>query len=548
MQFAREGIRVNALSPGPVNTPLLKELFAKDPERAARRLVHIPFGRFGEPEEIAAAVAFLASDDASLHHRVQLPRRRRHLRRLRHPALEPPSALILRDARRHAETDRASRKISAVRGQRGWWTGQYWIGRPASCRVWSSVPHQRQRLAVVDVQPVLRLEPRSSERTSPGTRVTIRPIRSPRFSCTTVSAHRPSTSSSVSVLAEPQRVDAAQEQQLGAVDVPDARDDGLVEEYGSDGHPSPLHPDAHRVDVGLGAQGVGAQGCADRLLLRRRDDRAAGRTGELPGVARRSPAAAAPPVPARDQWAVGRSLPIRPRWMWTSRPWPKSRNRYLPQASVRTSGSPSTRAAPSVKRPCGEVAWTGVPRNVARRSRASPWVTWPSGMGRPSIQVVAVRTGDPAIASSRTRVVPGLARVCPTSCVASRPHVGGGARAGGAAGVGGAAAGDRGARRRPLGASRSASRTSRAGRCRGWRLPVRLTATDVVRQGGVGAPGGRARGGRSATVGAGTGAVLLHDAWAFDDTSALLLERCDAGGRARRAARARSRTWSSRTC
>ncbi|MFM8515460.1 MAG: 3-oxoacyl-ACP reductase [Actinomycetota bacterium] len=65
VQFARSGIRVNALSPGPVATPLLMELFAKDPERAARRLVHIPVGRFGEPEEIAAAVAFLASDDSS---------------------------------------------------------------------------------------------------------------------------------------------------------------------------------------------------------------------------------------------------------------------------------------------------------------------------------------------------------------------------------------------------------------------------------------------------------------------------------------------------
>lgn len=65
VQFARSGIRVNALSPGPVNTPLLIELFAKDPERAARRLVHIPLGRFGEADEIAAAVAFLASDDAS---------------------------------------------------------------------------------------------------------------------------------------------------------------------------------------------------------------------------------------------------------------------------------------------------------------------------------------------------------------------------------------------------------------------------------------------------------------------------------------------------
>jgi NAD(P)-dependent dehydrogenase (short-subunit alcohol dehydrogenase family) len=65
VQFAREGIRVNALCPGPVNTPMLKELFAKDPERAARRFVHVPMGRFAEPEEIAAAVTFLASDDAS---------------------------------------------------------------------------------------------------------------------------------------------------------------------------------------------------------------------------------------------------------------------------------------------------------------------------------------------------------------------------------------------------------------------------------------------------------------------------------------------------
>jgi NAD(P)-dependent dehydrogenase (short-subunit alcohol dehydrogenase family) len=65
VQFAREGIRVNALCPGPVNTPLLTELFAADPERAARRLVHIPVGRFAEASEIAAAVAFLASDDAS---------------------------------------------------------------------------------------------------------------------------------------------------------------------------------------------------------------------------------------------------------------------------------------------------------------------------------------------------------------------------------------------------------------------------------------------------------------------------------------------------
>ncbi len=65
VQFARAGIRVNALCPGPVNTPLLKELFASDAERAARRLVHVPMGRFAEPEEMANAVVFLASDESS---------------------------------------------------------------------------------------------------------------------------------------------------------------------------------------------------------------------------------------------------------------------------------------------------------------------------------------------------------------------------------------------------------------------------------------------------------------------------------------------------
>jgi len=65
VQFAREGVRVNALCPGPVNTPLLQELFATDPERAARRLVHVPMGRFAEPDEMANAVLFLASDESS---------------------------------------------------------------------------------------------------------------------------------------------------------------------------------------------------------------------------------------------------------------------------------------------------------------------------------------------------------------------------------------------------------------------------------------------------------------------------------------------------
>ncbi|MGL4744819.1 MAG: 3-oxoacyl-ACP reductase [Dermatophilaceae bacterium] len=65
VQFARSGIRVNALCPGPVDTPMLRELFASDPERAARRLVHVPMGRFGTAEEMANAVLFLASDESS---------------------------------------------------------------------------------------------------------------------------------------------------------------------------------------------------------------------------------------------------------------------------------------------------------------------------------------------------------------------------------------------------------------------------------------------------------------------------------------------------
>jgi len=65
VEFARRGVRVNALCPGPVNTPLLEELFANDPEKAARRLIHIPMGRFGEAREIAHAALFLASDDSS---------------------------------------------------------------------------------------------------------------------------------------------------------------------------------------------------------------------------------------------------------------------------------------------------------------------------------------------------------------------------------------------------------------------------------------------------------------------------------------------------
>src|SRR5436190_21366774 len=65
IEFARRGVRVNAVCPGPVSTPLLKELFAKDPEQAERRLVHVPMGRFAEAEEIAHAMLFLASDESS---------------------------------------------------------------------------------------------------------------------------------------------------------------------------------------------------------------------------------------------------------------------------------------------------------------------------------------------------------------------------------------------------------------------------------------------------------------------------------------------------
>jgi NAD(P)-dependent dehydrogenase (short-subunit alcohol dehydrogenase family) len=65
IEFARRGVRVNALCPGPVDTPLLQELYASDPEKAARRLVHVPMGRFAKPEEIAGGVVFLASDESS---------------------------------------------------------------------------------------------------------------------------------------------------------------------------------------------------------------------------------------------------------------------------------------------------------------------------------------------------------------------------------------------------------------------------------------------------------------------------------------------------
>jgi NAD(P)-dependent dehydrogenase (short-subunit alcohol dehydrogenase family) len=65
VEFARRGVRVNALCPGPVDTPLLRELYASDPAKAARRLIHVPMGRFAQASEIAAAALFLASDESS---------------------------------------------------------------------------------------------------------------------------------------------------------------------------------------------------------------------------------------------------------------------------------------------------------------------------------------------------------------------------------------------------------------------------------------------------------------------------------------------------
>jgi NAD(P)-dependent dehydrogenase (short-subunit alcohol dehydrogenase family) len=65
IEFARRGVRVNALCPGPVDTPLLRELYANDPAKAARRLIHLPMGRFAEAREIAQAALFLASDESS---------------------------------------------------------------------------------------------------------------------------------------------------------------------------------------------------------------------------------------------------------------------------------------------------------------------------------------------------------------------------------------------------------------------------------------------------------------------------------------------------
>ena len=93
VEFARRGVRVNALCPGPVNTPLLEELFASDPAKAARRLVHLPMGRFAEARRDRQRGAVPRLRRVVLHHRLDVPRRRRPLRRLHdagHARVAPP--------------------------------------------------------------------------------------------------------------------------------------------------------------------------------------------------------------------------------------------------------------------------------------------------------------------------------------------------------------------------------------------------------------------------------------------------------------------------
>jgi NAD(P)-dependent dehydrogenase (short-subunit alcohol dehydrogenase family) len=65
VQFARQGVRVNALCPGPVETPLLLRIWSESPDATERRLVHLPMGRLAKPREIANAALFLASDESS---------------------------------------------------------------------------------------------------------------------------------------------------------------------------------------------------------------------------------------------------------------------------------------------------------------------------------------------------------------------------------------------------------------------------------------------------------------------------------------------------
>ena len=89
VQFARQGVRVNALCPGPVETPLLLNIFGDDPAALERRRIHWPMGRLAKPREIVNAALFLASDESSYVNGVDVPRRRRPHRRLRHARVTP---------------------------------------------------------------------------------------------------------------------------------------------------------------------------------------------------------------------------------------------------------------------------------------------------------------------------------------------------------------------------------------------------------------------------------------------------------------------------
>ena len=110
VEFARRGVRVNALCPGPVNTPLLQELFAKDPVAAARRLVHVPTGRFAEVREIANAVLFLASRRVVVRERDELHGRRRDLAGVHHAGVAAPDiSCALARQRKRPHRRRAAR-------------------------------------------------------------------------------------------------------------------------------------------------------------------------------------------------------------------------------------------------------------------------------------------------------------------------------------------------------------------------------------------------------------------------------------------------------
>ena len=131
VEFAQRGIRVNALCPGPIDTPLLRELYAADPVQAARRMVHVPMGRFGRAEEIANAVLFLASDESSYVNATDFPGRRRAQRGLHHPGL---SRRVRRPGRRSAGRRPKADARAARRAQPGSGTGSRRGGSDGSTR------------------------------------------------------------------------------------------------------------------------------------------------------------------------------------------------------------------------------------------------------------------------------------------------------------------------------------------------------------------------------------------------------------------------------